>query len=125
MSAYRPGPQNDLSLHPSRHQRTGFDPGQLCPPLCAENGCGNAEAFNDFTELPEPVLTEILTHKMPLPADLPQALADLLVQLYLSTQRTMSGGNELTWVGPLVDGAEAALAKPFEPRRAPDPAGCA
>ena len=36
------------------------------------------EAFNDFTELPEPVLIEILTDKLPLPADMPPKLAALL-----------------------------------------------
>ena len=34
-------------------------------------------AFNDFTELPEPVILEILIDKLPLPADMPPKLADL------------------------------------------------
>ena len=34
-------------------------------------------AFNDFTELPEPVILEILIDKLPLPADMPPQLAAL------------------------------------------------
>ena len=36
------------------------------------------QAFADFTELPEPVLLEILIDKLPLPADLPPKLAGML-----------------------------------------------
>ena len=36
------------------------------------------QAFEDFTELPEPILQDILTDKMPLPVDMPAQLSDLL-----------------------------------------------
>ena len=40
----------------------------------------NLSAFEVFTDLPEPILQEVMMGKAPLPADLPEPLRHLLAQ---------------------------------------------